>query len=337
MSKIAIISQPDQGVLIDVGGCHTMQEAASHLTSTLQVSSQFWKGVSVAINLGTLELTPPQVAQLLAISKGVGAYPTHVYSENEPTRAALRTLQVPIGKGKPMTLPSVSLDTLTQHELIDEDECDQTAYRGRPVSAADTKPVRQDEAISLYESQGLYETQDTEDFAHSVAEITATEAGVEEAGVEEAGVEEAGVEEDGVGELETENGEDDDRLLPPKPLMPPVPAILYLRQTLRSGQTVSHKGHLVIIGDVNPGAEVMAEGDVTVWGALRGVAHAGIGGNLEAEIRALKLQPIQIRIAHAIARSPDKPRVKFARLANSGPETARIIDGKIKIAKSNIE
>jgi len=73
MSKIAIISQPDQGVLIDVGGCGNVQEAVAHLSNTLQVSNQFWKGVSVALNFGTLELTPPQVAQILAIAKGVGA------------------------------------------------------------------------------------------------------------------------------------------------------------------------------------------------------------------------------------------------------------------------
>jgi len=106
------------------------------------------------------------------------------------------------------------------------------------------------------------------------------------------------------------------------------PTTLYLRQNLRSGQTVSHKGHLVIIGDINPGAEVMADGDITVWGCLRGVAHAGIGGNVDAEIRALKLQPIQIRIAHAIARAPDRPRVNYA--ASNGPETARMVDGKSK-------
>jgi len=321
MSKIAIISQPDQGVLIDVGGCHTMHEAASHLTSTLQVSSQFWKGVSVAINLGTLELTPPQVAQLMAIAKGVGASPTHVYSENEPTRASLRMCQVPIGKGKPMSLPSISLDALTQHELIDEDDLEVESGR-TTENTGGVKPVHEDESITLYE------TQDAEDFAHSVAEVTAVEATLEDDGAANAA---------GAANVEGVSGTDDERLQPPKPQMPPVPAILYLRQTLRSGQTVSHKGHLVIIGDVNPGAEVMAEGDVTVWGALRGIAHAGIGGNLDAEIRALRLQPIQIRIGHAIARSPDKPRVKFSRLASSGPETARIIDGKIKIAKSNIE
>ena len=68
MSKIAIISQPDQGVLIDVSGCNTMQEAIEHLSSTLQVSSQFWKGSDVALNLGKLELAPAQVAQILADS-----------------------------------------------------------------------------------------------------------------------------------------------------------------------------------------------------------------------------------------------------------------------------
>jgi septum site-determining protein MinC len=211
-----------------------------------------------------------------------------------------------------MSLPSISLDTLTQHELIDED--DEAEEAGRPVRAANVKPVHEDESITLYE------TEDTEDFAHSIAEVSAVEATAEDAAVQ----------------TETPSTSEE-RLLPPKPQMPPEPAVLYLRQTLRSGQTVSHKGHLVIIGDVNPGAEVMAEGDVTVWGALRGVAHAGIGGNLDAEIRALRLQPIQIRIGHAIARSPDKRSVKFSRLASSGPETARIIDGKIKIAKSNIE
>ena len=76
---------------------------------------------------------------------------------------------------------------------------------------------------------------------------------------------------------------------------------------MRAGQAVSHEGDLIIIGDVNAGAEVLAEGDITIWGSLRGIAHAGIDGNTKAEIRALRLQPIQIRIASYIARSPDSP------------------------------
>ncbi|HNB21616.1 MAG TPA: septum site-determining protein MinC, partial [Candidatus Melainabacteria bacterium] len=109
--------------------------------------------------------------------------------------------------------------------------------------------------------------------------------------------------------------------------------VMYLRQTLRSGQSVSHQGHLVIIGDVNPGAEVVAEGDITVWGALRGIARAGVGGNNDAEIRALRLQPIQIRIGESFARSPDKNRLHYDN--HHGPETARVVDGKIKVFKFN--
>lgn len=116
---------------------------------------------------------------------------------------------------------------------------------------------------------------------------------------------------------------------------PVLPQVLYVKQTLRSGQTVSHKGDLVIVGAVNPGAEIMAEGDITVWGSLRGIAHAGIGGNTEAEIRALNLQPIQIRIAHAIARAPDRPRITYAN--GTGPEIARIVEGKIRIQKNKID
>lgn len=352
MSKIAIISQPDQGVLIDVGGCGSLQEAVSHLSNTLQISNQFWKGVDVALNLGTLELTPPQVSQLLAIAKGVGAAPHHVFSENEPTRASLRSLQVKIGRGKPMRLPEIKIDALTQHELVEEDD---SGY----VQQASGKKT---------ESVTVYETDETVEFASTLthesipaeatvtADAEAVDATAGDAGTkvkvfqesfDQSNEDAENSEEDTATSSDTEveagvdadevDDEDEERLDPPKPTVPPVPAVLYLRQHLRSGQTVSHKGHLVIIGDVNPGAEVMAEGDVTVWGALRGIAHAGIGGNTDAEIRALKLQPIQIRIANAIARSPDKPRYKFSRFANSGPETARIIDGKIKIAKSSVD
>ncbi len=71
MSKIAIISQPDQGVLIDVGGCSTLKEALEHLSSTLQSSNQFWKGNKVILGLGSIELTVAQAAQVLALAKGV--------------------------------------------------------------------------------------------------------------------------------------------------------------------------------------------------------------------------------------------------------------------------
>src|SRR5579885_2534288 len=79
MSKIAIISQPDRGVLIDVGGCKTLQEATHHLTSTLQISSQFWDGMNVELNLGQLKLTPEELSQVMSIAAEVGVKPGQVF------------------------------------------------------------------------------------------------------------------------------------------------------------------------------------------------------------------------------------------------------------------
>lgn len=80
---------------------------------------------------------------------------------------------------------------------------------------------------------------------------------------------------------------------------------LVVRHTLRGGQEVRFfEGNVLVLGDVNPGAAVIASGDIIVLGALRGVAHAGALGNTSAVIIALDLRPTQIRIAHAISRPP---------------------------------
>src|SRR5262249_29554062 len=115
MSKIAIISQPDQGVLIDVSGCATLSEALEHLSSTLQVSSQFWKGMKVSLNLGKLDLTSNEMNQILALAKGVGIQPAGVYTTSDITRESLRKSNIPLGAGKPMALPTMSVDVGGQH------------------------------------------------------------------------------------------------------------------------------------------------------------------------------------------------------------------------------
>ncbi len=110
---------------------------------------------------------------------------------------------------------------------------------------------------------------------------------------------------------------------------------LYLRQTLRSGQTVRFKGHVVIVGDAHAGSEITAGGDIVVWGELRGIAHAGARGNYKAEIRAMKIEALQLRIADYIARRPD--RIYYHKDGTehlASPEMARVADGEIKIFKT---
>jgi septum site-determining protein MinC len=113
---------------------------------------------------------------------------------------------------------------------------------------------------------------------------------------------------------------------------PPVPTSItgdsiVVRRTLRSGQVIHHPGHIVVIGDVNPGGEIRAGGDVIVWGRLRGTVHAGIGDEGlgdEAVVCALQLSPALLHIGNHITRSPaggtDQEIV---------PETASVQDGQI--------
>ena len=90
------------------------------------------------------------------------------------------------------------------------------------------------------------------------------------------------------------------------PGRPGVQPLTLHRGTLRSGDHIEAAGSLLVLGDVNPGARVSAVGHVLVWGRLRGVAHAGCRGDQGARIVALGLQPLQLRIADAIARGPQE-------------------------------
>ncbi len=110
----------------------------------------------------------------------------------------------------------------------------------------------------------------------------------------------------------------------------------YIKQTLRSGQIVNYDGNVVIIGDCHPGSEVIASGDITVWGILSGIAHAGAKGNSRAKVRALKMNAIQLRIANCYARKPDGMNTIFPeRTSTFTPEEARIINDEIVIFKIN--
>ena len=82
----------------------------------------------------------------------------------------------------------------------------------------------------------------------------------------------------------------------------PVPVIV--RTTCRSGMRIESEADCVVLGDVNPGAEIVATGDIIVFGRLRGIAHAGSRGNRAARIWAMSIEPSQIRIAELVAVSP---------------------------------
>ena len=111
---------------------------------------------------------------------------------------------------------------------------------------------------------------------------------------------------------------------PPSPLAPP----LYLTSPVRSGTEIRHPGNIILVGDVNPGGNLIANGDILIWGTLRGTAHAGAEGNQDAIIMILKLGASQLRIADLVARvSPEA--------ADQGePEVAYITPDGIRLASA---
>jgi len=108
---------------------------------------------------------------------------------------------------------------------------------------------------------------------------------------------------------------------------------ILLKGTIRSGQRIKYPTNIVLIGDVNPGAEVIAAGDIIVLGRLRGVVHAGARGMDTAQVIAFKLQPTQVRIASYISRSPEEEKKKKNIFE---PERAYVKDSKIVVEKIDI-
>ncbi len=97
------------------------------------------------------------------------------------------------------------------------------------------------------------------------------------------------------------------------------------RRTLRSGRTIHSDGHVVVYGDVNPGAKIIATGDIIVWGRLRGTVHAGANGDENAIVCALDMSPNQLRIAGFIVTSPPGKR------GDVYPEVALIRNNQIVV------
>ncbi len=101
--------------------------------------------------------------------------------------------------------------------------------------------------------------------------------------------------------------------------------------TIRSGQVLEFEKSVIVIGDVNPGASIISKGNIVVLGSLKGTAFAGASGSQNCFVVAMGMQPMQIRIADIIARSPDKPSAKEV----LEPKIAFLEDGNIYIEPLN--
>jgi septum site-determining protein MinC len=121
--------------------------------------------------------------------------------------------------------------------------------------------------------------------------------------------------------LEKTAREADEEAEPFDTVLPGEEAVL-VERTLRSGHSIRYHGHVIVMGDMNPGSEIIAGGHVIIWGKLRGMVHAGASGDQEATVCALDLAPTQLRIANQISISPKKR-------GKARPERAYIKDDQI--------
>lgn len=101
-------------------------------------------------------------------------------------------------------------------------------------------------------------------------------------------------------------------------------AAMWVARTLRSGTRIEFPGNIVVLGDVNPGAEVVAEGSILVWGRVRGIVHAGAKGNQAAVVCGLDLSAAQVRIAGAAT-------VPLERGGEVRPEKISLKDGALQV------
>ncbi len=99
---------------------------------------------------------------------------------------------------------------------------------------------------------------------------------------------------------------------------------VFVAHTLRSGQRVECTGDIVVLGDVNDGAEVIAGGSIAVMGTLRGLAHAGATGRADVVVAANVLTPKQLRISGKVAVFPPDA-------GGEGPQLAEYKQGSIHI------
>ena len=106
---------------------------------------------------------------------------------------------------------------------------------------------------------------------------------------------------------------------------------LFIKSTFRSGESLHHHGDVVVLADVNPGAEICADGDIVVVGSLKGWVHAGASGDNKAVIIALELPSSRFQIGKYTGVAPVNAR-RQPKSSASGPRIAYVRSRSIQVA-----
>lgn|SRR5574344_2062597 len=284
----------ENGFIIDLSNTKDAAEVIYELTSILEMPDA--KNKDICLKLGEVELTQSQLLSVKAFISSMESELKVVDTIAEKTKESAKALGIETSEVKNEIEVK---ETEAQDAEIKEIEVGEP-HDGLSYELEEDSVVDEDKELEVFNAEAE---------AESVEEVEA-EPVVEETAEEKLAKQRAFEEE--IFNLPT----------------------LYLQQTLRSGQTMTYDGNVVLIGDTNPGSEIIAKGDITVWGIIGGIAHAGAKGNEFAKIRALKINAIQLRISGHYARRPDTINIPYIQKTDTfTPEEAKVTDGEIAIYK----
>lgn len=347
--------------VIDLSETKNTAQLATELSSILE--SNETKGKDVSLNLGDLDLKQSQLLSIKALIESIESSISSISTESEMTEASAVSLGIAIKSNKAASVELPFQDSISEHiESLNEtfSPASETETETETEPELETVEAENTQETFAEESNTVTEvpekTELDEDKILTNPEVQAaldkvlglqTETAQDEiikTNIEL--IEPKNLNKDfEITETKERSSEGKYVLLDTEGITPEdfeententaeFPT-LYLTQTLRSGQTVTYEGNIFIVGDTHPGSEVIAKGDITVWGILGGIAHAGSDGNVNAKVRALKLNPIQLRIAGLYSRRNDTINVPYVQRTNEfTPEEARINNKQIVVYKT---
>ena len=322
----------ENGFIIDLSNTKNTTQLVFELSSVMEHPEV--KGKRICLKLGSQDLKQSQLLSIKALIESMDAEIAFIDTTSEQTNASAVSLGIKVSKLD----GNIEVGTYTASEQEIEEEPVQVKEEVVVDSEVEEKIVEVHAETEVVEAEpistieGIEDTY-TEETTQEISEIIPVEHF--ETDFEKLAVTEGLISNEDLSKYiildtgdvlpeGTEENSIDTKTLP----------TLYLNQTLRSGQTVNYEGNILIIGDAHPGSEIIADGDITVWGILGGIAHAGSKGNITAKVRALKLNAIQLRIAGLYARRNDTLNVPYVQKTNEfTPEEAQIEEGKIVIYK----
>lgn len=323
----------ENGFIIDLSNAKNTTQLVFELSSIMEHPDV--KGKNICLKLGSLGLKQSQLLSIKALIESMDASIAFIDTDSEQTEASAVSLGIIVSEVSDDVEPAVTCEpdeNLKEEEVVVKTETEapqEEIVENKTVEVhadipTSSSPIETTEGIEdTYEEETMQELSEVihaDTFGTDFETLAANEGLIKNEDTSKYILLDTG---DVLPQGAEENTVNTESL-----------PTLYINQTLRSGQTVSYEGNILIIGDAHPGSEIVATGDITVWGILGGIAHAGSLGNVTAKVRALKLNAIQLRIAGLYARRNDTLNVPYVQKTNEfTPEEAQIEEGKIVIYK----